>query len=106
MREKWPAVKHRLDGWHVGKDTGKKIDALAKKKDCAVLQKWKKSIVFWCAASSNDDDGDLKEAKWVSITNHIMDKHSGHENPVPQVSSWQIARQGAEKKVAQTRICS
>ena len=19
MREKWPAVKHRLDGWHVGK---------------------------------------------------------------------------------------
>ncbi|XP_015754546.1 PREDICTED: uncharacterized protein LOC107334147 [Acropora digitifera] len=78
MREKWPAVKHRLDGWNVGKGTGKKIDALAKKKDCAVLQKWKKSIVnhmFWCAASSNDDDGDLKEAKWVSITNHIMDKH-------------------------------
>lgn len=85
MREKWPAVKHRLDGWHVGKGTGKKVDALAKKKDCAVLQKWKKSIVnhmFWCAASSNDDDGDLKEAKWVSITNHIMDKHSGHENPL------------------------
>ena len=19
MREKWPAVKHRLDGWHIGK---------------------------------------------------------------------------------------
>ena len=36
--------------------------------------------MFWCAASSNDDDADLKEAKWVSITNHIMDKHSGHEN--------------------------
>ena len=87
--------------------TGKRIDALAKKKDCAVLQKWKKNIVnhmFWCAASSNDDDDDLKEAKWVSITNHIMDKHSGHENPLfPQVSSWQIAWQGAEKKVAQTR---
>ena len=65
--------------------TGKRIDALAKKKDFAVLQKWKNSIVnhmFWCAASSNDDDCDLKEAKWVSITNHIMDKHSGHENPL------------------------
>ena len=109
MRERWPAVKHRLDGWHVGKGnlayidktnythihtfstvlcnisgTGKKIDALAKKKDCSVVQKWKKSIVnhmFWCAASS-DDDADLKEAKWLSITNHIMDKHSGHENPL------------------------
>ena len=21
MRERWPAVKHRLDGWHVGKGT-------------------------------------------------------------------------------------
>lgn len=85
MRERWPAVKHRLDGWHVGKGIGKKIDALAKMKDCLVLQKWKKSVVnhmYWCAASCEDDDPDLKEAKWLSITNHIMNKHTGHKNPL------------------------
>ena len=64
---------------------GKKIDALAKKKDCPVLQKWKKSVVnhmYWCAASCEDDDPDLKEAKWLSITNRIMNKHTGHKNPL------------------------
>ena len=87
--------------------TGKKIDVLAKKKDCAVLQKWKKSIVnhmFWCAASSNDDDDDLKEAKWISITNHIMDKHSGHENPLfPKCRHGRLHGRERKKKVAQTR---
>ena len=28
--------------------------------------------MFWCAASSNDDDGDLKEAKWVWINIQAM----------------------------------
>ena len=39
---------------------------LLKKKDCSVVQKWKKSVVnhmFWCASSTDDDDPDLKEAK-------------------------------------------
>ena len=61
----------------------KKIDA--KKKDCPVLQKWKKSVVnhmYWCAASCEDDDPDLKDAKWLSITNHIMNKHTIHKNPL------------------------
>ena len=38
--------------------------------------------MFWCAASTGDNDGDLKAAKWLSITNHIMNKHSGHESPL------------------------
>ena len=38
--------------------------------------------MFWCAASTDDDDDDLKEAKWLSITNPIMNKHSGHESPL------------------------
>lgn len=62
---------------------GKKIDAISKGKDCAVVAQWKKSIVnhiFWCAASTDDDDGEMKEAKWLSITNHIINKHNGHDN--------------------------
>ena len=38
--------------------------------------------MYWCAASCEDDDPDLKEAKWLSITNHIMNKHTGHKNPL------------------------
>lgn len=88
--------------------TGKKIDALAKKKDCAVLHKWNKSIVnhmFWWEASSKDDDVDL----------HKRSKMVIHEQPhygwafwtwkatVPQVSSRQIALQGKGNEMAQTR---
>lgn len=38
--------------------------------------------MFWCAASTVDDNEDLKGAKWLSIANHIMNKHPGHENPL------------------------
>ncbi|XP_068760318.1 uncharacterized protein [Montipora capricornis] len=102
MREKWPAVKHRLDGWHIGKGIGKKIDSLAKKKGCAVVSKWKKSVVnhmFWCAASTDDDDDDLKEEKWLSITNHIMNKHSGHDSPLfPQCLHGRLHGRERKKK--------
>ena len=63
--------------------TGKRIEALAKKKDYALVKKWKKSIInhiFWCVSSTNDDEPDLKETKWLSITKHLMNRHSGHEN--------------------------
>ncbi|XP_078378287.1 uncharacterized protein LOC144661382 [Oculina patagonica] len=102
MRETRPAIKHRLDGWHAGKGLGKKIDSLAKKKDCDVVSKWKKSVVnhmFWCAASTDDDDEDLKEAKWLSITNHIMNKHSGHDNPLfPQCLHGRLHGRERKKK--------
>jgi len=82
--------------------TGKKIDALAKKKDCAVVQKWKKSIVnhmFWCASTTDDDDPDLKEAKWLSITNHLMNRHSGHENPLfPKCAHGRLHGRERKKK--------
>lgn len=82
--------------------TGKKIDALAKKKDCAVVQKWKKSVInhmFWCASSTDDDDPDLKEAKWLSITNHLMNRHSGHENPLfPQCDHGRLHGRERKKK--------
>lgn len=44
---------------------------------------WKKSVInhlFWCASSTDDDEGDLREAKWLSIINHVKNQHTGHEN--------------------------
>ena len=55
--------------------------------------------MFWCAASTDDDDEDLKEAKWLSITNHIMNKHSGHEDPLfPQCLHGRLHGRERKKK--------
>lgn len=55
--------------------------------------------MFWCAASTVDDDEDLKEAKWLSIANHIMNKHSGHENPLfPQCLHGRLHGRERKKK--------
>ena len=66
------------------------------------MSKWKKSVVnhmFWCAASTDDDDEDLKEAKWLSITNHIINRHSGHESPLfPQCLHGRLHGRERKKK--------
>ena len=85
--------------------TGKKIDSLSQKKDCDVLQKWKKSVVnhiFWCAASTDDDDEDLKEAKvafnYKSYHEQAFGTWQSFVSPVP---SWSIAWQRKKKEMAQ-----
>ena len=55
--------------------------------------------MFCCAASTDDDDDNLKEAKWLSITNHIMNKHSGHESPLfPQCLHGRLHGRERKKK--------
>ena len=69
-------------------DISKKIEALAKKKSCAVLGDWKQSIsnhLYWCAASSSGD-GKQVEAKWLSISNHVTNVHEGHSEAFPRCS--------------------
>ncbi|KAJ8277944.1 hypothetical protein GJAV_G00081970 [Gymnothorax javanicus] len=76
--EKWlkdnkPNVTHFLDVWHVAKGLSKKIVALAKRKNCEKVLRWRRSILYHlyqCAATSNGD-ADLMEAKWSSVTNQI-----------------------------------
>ena len=38
--------------------------------------------MYWCAASTETDNGLLKEAKWLSIIGHITNKHTDHDNPL------------------------
>ena len=53
--------------------------------------------MFWCASSTDDDDGDTREARWESITNHIINKHKRHNNPLfPQCMHGRL--HGREKK--------
>ena len=55
--------------------TGKKLDALAKIKDCSIISKWKQYITnhMYCSAgSTQDNDGDMIVAKWESLTTQII----------------------------------
>ena len=59
----------------------KKVEALAKQKQCEVVAKWQKSIInhlYWCLASITDGDGGTIKTKWLSLDNHIHNKHTSH----------------------------
>ena len=56
----------------------KKLQKTGKRKDCNDLNKWIKALInhfWWCCASCDGDATELKEKKWVSILNHIINKH-------------------------------
>ncbi|PFX25392.1 Angiopoietin-related protein 3 [Stylophora pistillata] len=61
--------------------TGKKVDALAKQKDCENAGLWRKSIInhlYWMAATAPEGDEDMLEAMRKSVINHIQDIRDGH----------------------------
>ena len=60
----------------------KKLEHIAKEKQCEDVRSWIKSIsnhLYWCAASSEPGNGDLSVAKWHSVANHVQNRHT-HEN--------------------------
>ena len=64
---------------HVPAGLCKKIEALAKQKQCELVAKWQKSIInhlYWCVASTTGGDGDTIKAKWLSLDNHIHNQHT------------------------------
>ena len=60
------------------------METLAKRKECEIAGEWLKSIVnhmYWCAASTEDGNGEVIKAKWLSTIN----KHSAHIENFPNV---------------------
>ena len=46
-----------------------------------MVNEWVPSIknhVYWCASTSKDSPQLIKE-KWLSLFNHIINKHEGHD---------------------------
>lgn len=87
------SLKFDLIFQNLNPDISKKIEALAKKKSCAVLGDWKQSIsnhLYWCAASSSSD-GNQVEAEWLSISNHVTNVHEGHSGAFPRCSHGSLS---------------
>ena len=42
------------------------------------------SHLHWCASSTQDGNSNIMEAKWLSVMNHIRNKHTGHHPLFPK----------------------
>lgn len=63
----------------------KKLIAASKKKGYEVIKDWAHSIsnhLYWCAASSRGVAEEMR-AKWLSVTNHVANIHTGHGEVYP-----------------------
>ena len=59
----------------------KKLEAAAKEKGCQLIKEWQQSIVnhlYWSAASTDIGNGKVVRAKWESLMNHVVNRHTDH----------------------------
>ena len=80
---------------------GKKIDALAKQKDCDTAGLWRRSIVnhlYWVAATAPEGNEDMLEEMWKSVTNHIQDIHIGHGDLFPECAHGALDEEEGNKE--------
>uniref|UniRef100_A0A1X7U564 THAP-type domain-containing protein n=1 Tax=Amphimedon queenslandica TaxID=400682 RepID=A0A1X7U564_AMPQE len=112
LRESHPDTKHYYDVWHVAKGVKKKLKALAKQKDCEKIGEWSKSIanhLYWCAASTTDGNQEMIKDKWLSLTNHIHNKHK-HTGLYKRCSHGRLSNKKNKKwfkwhTKASTKVC-
>ena len=86
----------------------KKIEALSKEKECELVGEWKKSMInhlYWSSVSTPDGDGDLIQAKWVSLDNHIHNRHKKHGKYFSACKHKAIRKKGRKKKWFKPRKC-
>lgn len=58
----------------------KKLLQAAKSTSCTAIGPWSRSLVnhLYFSVKRGDGNGDLAVAVWLSMMNHIQDKHDGH----------------------------
>ncbi|XP_065054534.1 uncharacterized protein LOC135683252 [Rhopilema esculentum] len=108
MRECHSDKNHRFDVFHVAKSIARKVEEIGKKRTTAVVNEWVPSIknhVYWCASTSKDSPQLIKE-KWLSLFNHIINKHEGHDGQLfkccehgPMEREWLIKGKAAYKEL-------
>ena len=128
LKENAADIDHRYDIWHLAKcwwygvtivfcnyqtyfqqtALGKKIDKVAKEKECELVGKWKKSLInhlYWSATSTSDGNGDVIQAKWLSVNNHIHNKHRNHGKLFPVCEHKTLQGKRRKKKWFKHRKC-
>lgn len=101
IRETHPQVKHYYDIWHVAKGFRKKLETLAKQKDCELVGKWERSIInhmYWSVASTPNGDGEMMKIKWLSLDNHIHNLYSNHHELFRKCSHGPLNHETGRKK--------
>ena len=79
----------------------RKVDALAKQKDCEIVREWQRSIInhlYWCVASTPSGNGELVKAKWLSVDNHIHNVHDNHGELFPHCAHAKLRGSQCKKK--------
>jgi len=87
----------------------KKLEKVSKEKNCELIGEWKKSLVnhlYWSAVSTADGNGEMIRAKWLSVDNHIHNKHRGHSKIFPVCKHKLLGRRARRKKWFKPRKCS
>ena len=79
----------------------KKIEALSKEKGCEIVGEWQKSLLnhlYWSVSSTQDGDGDMIKAKWMSIDNHIHNVHVNDSDRFPVCAHPPLTEDERKKK--------
>lgn len=66
--------------------------ALSKRKGCEIVRGWIRSILqqlYYCARVGNGD-GDMVEAMWTAVANHIVNVHEHSNERYPRCEHGQI----------------
>ena len=78
MRKENDHILHQNDVWHGAKNLTKKFHKVAKAKANKALLPWSRSVInhFWHSSKTCSSDRNIFLAMWISILNHIVNKHS------------------------------
>ena len=101
MRTKFLKIIHQYDVWHLSKSVTKKLIKKAKKKCNEELLPWIQSVsnhLWWSVATCDGNTSVMKE-KWLSIINHIANKHKWRGGKHFKKCAYRILTRNEKKQV-------
>lgn len=79
----------------------KKLEAAAKQKDCEIIGNWQRSIInhlYWCVSSTPNGDSETILAKWLSLENHVHNKHRHKNKKFPKCAHGKLRGKDRKRK--------
>ena len=61
--------------------------------------------MYWCVASTPNDNGEVVKAKWLSLENHVHNIHSGHSKLFPKCAHARLSGSQMKRKWFKRRKC-